>query len=237
MQTMKQLIRKAPTLWILGNPRSSTGGFKPAGHFNVSESMDELFSVAFTSYLVYKKKGIWCWFVNITWFYPSPMVSQVGLSCKDWSLCFWRAKRSKFGVKQLQGSKWLFRTNRKWKCLRFFRRLFSYLEDEHLSPQYAQGVEAPIADVGFGIGVGWPVSWGQPRRSRLPVWLAGVWWRMGARRGCCRQRHGGLGKFIRRPCRKPRQISQLFDQKHTYSSLNFTRVGRCISTKPLLYIP
>lgn len=79
---------------------------------------------------------------------------------------------------------------------------YAYLEDKHLSPKYGEGVEASVADVGFGIGVGWSVSRGQPWRSCLPVWLAGVWGRMGAGRGSRRQRLGGLGNLIRGPWRE-----------------------------------
>lgn len=50
----------------------------------------------------------------------------------------------------------------------------AHLKDKHLSPQYGQGVEAPVADVGFSIGMGRPVPRGKPRRSCLPVWLTGV---------------------------------------------------------------
>lgn len=55
-----------------------------------------------------------------------------------------------------------------------YHRRFLYLEDKHLSSQYGQGVEASVADVGFRVGVGRSISWGQPRWSRLPVRLAGV---------------------------------------------------------------
>lgn len=79
-----------------------------------------------------------------------------------------------------------------------WERRFPYLEDEHLSPQDGQSVKSSIADVGFGVGVGRSIPWRQPRRSRLPVWLAGVRGWMGARRGHCRQRLGRLGKLVRR---------------------------------------
>lgn len=49
-----------------------------------------------------------------------------------------------------------------------------YLEDKHLSPQNGQGVETSIADVGFSVGMGRSITWGQPWWSCLPVWLAGV---------------------------------------------------------------
>lgn len=80
---------------------------------------------------------------------------------------------------------------------------FIYLEDEHLSPQYSQRVEASVADVWFGVGVGRPVPRGEPRGSRLPVWFAGVRGRMGARKGRRGQSFGGLESLIRRPWRKP----------------------------------
>lgn len=55
-----------------------------------------------------------------------------------------------------------------------FGGLVTDLEDEHLPPQYGEGVVASVADVGFGVGVRRPVSRRKPRRSRLPVGLTGV---------------------------------------------------------------
>lgn len=126
------------------------------------------------------------------------------------------AERPEFGVKQLQGSEWLLKTNTCESApgLCWYRRLFTYLEDEHLSPQDGEGVEASVTDVGLGVGVGRPVSRGQPRRSRLPVWLAWVWRRVGAGRGCRRQRLGGLGNLIRGSWTKTeKNISPICKQK------------------------
>lgn len=96
-----------------------------------------------------------------------------------------------------------------WNCFFWHHGLFAYLEDEHLPPQYAQRVEASVADVWLGVGVGRPVPRRQPWRSCLPVWLAGVWGRVGARWRCCRQRLSGLGNLVRRPWKRSEKCIHL----------------------------
>lgn len=97
-----------------------------------------------------------------------------------------------------------------------YHGLFPYLEDKHLSSQYGEGVEAPITDVGFRVRVRWSISWGQPRRTCLPVWLAGVWRWMGAGWGCGWQRLGGLGNLIRRSWIKTRRQEKYCLMQYKY---------------------
>lgn len=122
------------------------------------------------------------------------------------ALCCFGLVRSRLWVKQLRGLKQR-QTNVKSPPVCF--SLFIYLEYEHLSPQYSQGVVTSVADVWFGVGMGRAVSWGEPRGSRLPIRFAGVWGRMGARKGRRGQRLGRLEILIRRPWRKSEEYISL----------------------------
>lgn len=74
----------------------------------------------------------------------------------------------------------------------------AHLEDEHFPAQDGERVEATVADVGLGVGVGGPVARGEPRRACLTVVFSGVC--RGRARGRGRgQRLGRLRNLVRGP--------------------------------------
>lgn len=72
----------------------------------------------------------------------------------------------------------------------------SNLEDEQLLAQDGQCVEAPVADVWFGVGVGGFGFLWRAMRTTLAVVLPRVGWRVQARRGRRREQPGWLRVLI-----------------------------------------